>query len=93
MPERYPFSQVRIYTISLITVFGKLVGSIITVIYSIYAFHLGALVLRNFGEFIKIVAMPETPLIFTLFCMGILSIIAARLGIEVWQERALFFFQ
>jgi spore germination protein KB len=75
----------------LITVFGKFVGSIVTVIYSIYAFHLGALVLRNFGEFIKIVAMPETPLIVSLFCMGLLSIVAARLGIEVLARTSTYF--
>jgi spore germination protein KB len=75
----------------LITVFGKFVGSIVTVIYSMYAFHLGALVLRNFGGFIKIVAMPETPLIVSLFCMGLLSIVAARLGIEVLARTSTYF--
>ena len=75
----------------LITVFGKFAGSIITVIYSAYAFHLGALVLRNFGEFIKIVAMPETPLIFTLCAMGLICIVAARLGIEVLARTSTYF--
>jgi spore germination protein KB len=74
-----------------ITVFGKIVGSIITTIYSIYAFHLGVLVLNNFGEFLKIVAMPETPLLFSLFCMGMISIVTARLGIEVMARTSTYF--
>ncbi|MDP4118495.1 MAG: endospore germination permease [Bacillota bacterium] len=84
------FPGQNLYDIS-VTVFGKIGGSIITIIYIIYAFHLGALVLRNFGEFIKIVAMPETPMLFSLFSMGMISIIAARLGIEVMARTSTFF--
>jgi spore germination protein KB len=84
------FPGQNLYDIS-VTVFGNIIGNIITIIYSIYAFHLGALVLRNFGDFIKIVALPETPLIFSIFCIGIISIIAARLGIEVMARTSTFF--
>lgn len=64
-------------------VLGKIVGKIVTVIYIWYAFHLGALVLHNYGEFINTVAMPETPMIVPMLCLGLTCVYAARLGVEV----------
>lgn len=69
---------------------GKIMGRIAEVIYIFYAFHLGALVLRNFGEFIKTVAMPETPLFISMFCLGLICIMAARLGIEIMGRTMAF---
>lgn len=70
---------------------GKVIGKIVAFIYIWYAFHLGALALRNFGEFINIVAMPETPMLVPLFCLGLVSIIAVRLGIEVIGRTTTYF--
>ena len=70
---------------------GKGIGKIIAIIYIWYAFHLGALVLRNFGEFINIVAMPETPMFVPLLCLGLVCIFAVRLGIEVMGRTTTFF--
>ena len=70
---------------------GKIAGKIFAILYIWYAFHLGAIVLRNFGEFINIVAMPETPMFVTLLCMGIVCIIAGRLGIEVLGRTCTYF--
>lgn len=84
------FQGLDLYDI-LITVCGNVVGKVIAFFYIIYSFHLGALVLRNFGEFIKIVALPETPQFFSLLCMGIVTIIAVRLGIEVMARTTTFF--
>ncbi len=67
----------------LIIVFGKVFGRIVAVIYIWYAFHLGALVLRNFGEFINTVAMPETPLLVPIICLQIVCITGVCLGLEV----------
>ncbi|MDF2989052.1 MAG: spore gernimation protein, partial [Eubacterium sp.] len=64
-------------------VFGKVIGKITAVIYIWYAFHLGALVLRNFGEFINTVAMPETPLMVPLICLQIVCVTGVCLGLEV----------
>jgi len=75
----------------LIVIFGKVVGRIISIIYIWYAFHLGALVLRNFGEFINTLAIPETPMFVPLLCMGFVSIIAVRLGIEVIGRTTTYF--
>jgi spore germination protein KB len=72
-------------------VFGKVIGKLFAVLYSLYAFHLGALVLRNFGEFINSIAMPETPMFLPMLCIGITCIIAARSGIEVMGRTAAYF--
>jgi len=70
---------------------GPVVGKIAAIVYIWYAFHLGALVLRNFGEFINTVAMPETPMFVPLFCLGLVCIIAVRLGIEVLGRISTYF--
>lgn len=72
-------------------VFGKVIGRIVTVIYIWYAFHLGAMVFRNYGEFINIVALPETPKIVPMLCLGLTCIYAARSGVEVLGRTATFF--
>ena len=70
---------------------GKVMGKIFAILYICYAFHLGALVLRNFGEFINTVAMPETPMFVPMLCLGLVSIIDARLGIEVLGRITAYF--
>jgi len=70
---------------------GKVKGKIVTILYIWYAFHLGALVLRNFGEFINTVAMPETPMLVPMLSLGLACIIAVRLGIEVMGRTCTFF--
>jgi spore germination protein KB len=71
--------------------FGKIAGRIIGIIYILYSFHLGALVLRNFGEFVNTVAMPETPMLVSLLSLGFVCIIAVRLGIEVIGRTTTYF--
>jgi spore germination protein KB len=70
---------------------GKALGKIIAILYCLYAFHLGALVLRNFGEFINDVALPETPILLPMLFIGSTCIIAARLGIEVMGRTTAYF--
>lgn len=62
---------------------GKFSGKIITLLYIWYAFHLGALVIRNFGEFVNTVTLPETPMFVSILCLGLVCIAAVRSGIEV----------
>lgn len=71
--------------------FGKFIGKIIAVIYVWYSFHLGALVLRNFGEFLNTIAMPETPMIASLLFMGIVCIIGVSYGVEVLCRTCTYF--
>lgn len=75
----------------LYLIFGKVIGNFIAILYIWYAFHLGALVLRNYGEFINIIAMPETPMFVSLLCLGMTCIIAVRLGIEIIARTTTYF--
>ncbi len=63
--------------------FGKAVGKIFSVLYIWYSFHLGALVIRNFGEFVNTVAMPETPMFVSMLCLTFVSITSVKSGVEV----------
>ena len=62
---------------------GKVISKVVAFLYIGYAFHLGALVIRNFGEFINTVAMPETPMFIPMLFLGVVCIIGVKLGIEV----------
>lgn len=71
-------------------VFGKIISKFIQILFIWYAFHLGALVIRNFSEFIRIVAMPETPPFITNVFMAIICILVIKDGIEVLGRIATF---
>lgn len=62
---------------------GRVAGKIVAFIYIWYSFHLGALVIRNFGEFVNTVALPETPIFVPMFYLGLVCVIAVRSGVEV----------
>ncbi|OEF95635.1 GerAB/ArcD/ProY family transporter [Desulfuribacillus alkaliarsenatis] len=87
--EFYPGEN--LFTISKI-VFGTFFGKFIIMLYTWYAFHLGGLVLRNFSEYIQIVSFPETPQIFTLTLMTIVTIYFVKSGIEVIGRWTVLFF-
>lgn len=69
--------------------FGKRGGKAIGLLYIWFAFYLGALVLRNYGEFISVLALTETPMIVPMIMFILLCIGGVKLGIEVlgrWAE-------
>lgn len=73
-------------------IFGQIFGKIFSVFLAWYAFHLGALVIRNFSEFISVVAMPETPAFVPVTLLCLLCIWGVKAGIEVlgrWAEFVL----
>jgi spore germination protein KB len=70
---------------------GKVPGKMVAIIYIWYAFHLGALILQNYGQFINSMAMPETPIMISFFSLGLLCIFAVKLGIEVIARTSAFF--
>ena len=47
-------------------VFGNSLGRFVVVIYIFYSLYLGALVMRDFSEFINLTSLHETPQIFIL---------------------------
>jgi spore germination protein KB len=63
--------------------FGKIFSKLISGMYIWYFFHLGALVIRNFSEYIKIVSFPETPQFYISVFIGSVCIWMARSGLEV----------
>ena len=67
----------------LTVVFGKWIGNFFCIIYTWYFFHLGTLVLRNFGDFMNTLAFPETPSIVSILFINVLCILSAKYGIEV----------
>ena len=64
-------------------VFGKIFGKFIIVSYVWFALFLGALIMREFSEYINVVSLPETPILLPLVFMILLCIWAAVEGIEV----------
>jgi len=76
----------------LVLVFGKFIGKLISLLYIWFSFHLGALVLRNFGEFIVTVSLTETPKVVPMAVLTFLCIWGIKSGIEVlgrWGQLAL----
>ncbi|PAB59858.1 GerAB/ArcD/ProY family transporter [Anaeromicrobium sediminis] len=69
-------------------VFGKFLGKCISILYTWLAFHLGVLVLRNFGEFVSTVSLLKTPMTVTIIGLAILCIWGVINGIEVLARWA-----
>jgi len=66
----------------IIKIFGNVFGKIISFIFVFYAIHLGAMVIKTFSTFIKILNMPETPEILTGTLIVLLSVWAVKSGPE-----------
>ncbi|MFZ5974155.1 MAG: GerAB/ArcD/ProY family transporter [Bacillota bacterium] len=76
----------------LIWVFGRWAGKICIALLTWYALHLGALVLRNFTEFISAVTLPETPQMVTALLMGLTAVWAAKSGADVMGRWSSIYF-
>lgn len=63
-------------------VLGKVLGKIINFLYIIFAIHLCALVFDNFGEFINIVGLPDTPRLAPIIPLTIICVWIVKEGIE-----------
>jgi len=61
---------------------GKVGSKIFLGFLTWFAFDLCAIVLRNYGQFVVTVGLPETPMIVMMFIMMIVCAMAARSGIE-----------
>ncbi|MBM7568894.1 GerAB/ArcD/ProY family transporter [Paenibacillus sacheonensis] len=78
--SRYPGQSLIQYSE---TILGRWLGKLAAVLFLGYFFLLSALVLRNVGDFITTIVMPETPIqvVHTLFLLAI--VIGVGLGLEV----------
>lgn len=63
--------------------YGKVFGKLVALLFVWYSVHLGALVIRNFAEYIQIVSMPETPQFVLTMLMGLICIYIVKSGVEV----------
>lgn len=63
--------------------FGKVIGKFFVALFSFYALHLGALVVRNFTEFTQIVALPQTPQLALMVIIIFATVYLAKSGIEI----------
>ena len=69
--------------------FGKIGSKVFILLLTWFSFNLCAIVLRNYGQFVVTVGLPETPMCVTMFIMLLIIIISVRRGIEVigrWSE-------
>lgn len=72
-------------------IFGKFFGKFVGLIFVCFAFHLGALVLREQGEYLITLSLPETPMIVPMIMTTILCIVAVKAGIETLGRWAKLF--
>lgn len=73
-------------------IFGNFMGRALSILYIWYAFHLGALVIRNFGEFVNIVSLPETPMMVGMLSLGLVGVYAVRSGVEILGRISAYIF-
>lgn len=69
---------------------GKFIGSILNILYIWYFLHLASLTLRDFGEFMNVLTMPETPKFVIMLVPCFISAYAVKKGIEVIGRFSLF---
>ncbi|WP_160678298.1 endospore germination permease [Clostridium sp. C8-1-8] len=78
----YLFPKKDLFDI-FIMLYGKYFGRFFCILYTWYFFHLGALVIRNFAEFMNTLALPETPMMVTTMFITLIVIWSSTKGIEV----------
>lgn len=75
----------------LVEVFGKFTGKLFSILYIWFSFHLGSLVLRNFGEFMSTIGFPETPRIIPIVLYASICAIGVKCGIETLAKCSSYF--
>ncbi|EHQ90498.1 GerAB/ArcD/ProY family transporter [Desulfosporosinus youngiae] len=73
-------------------VFGNVLGKIAALVYIWYPLHLGAMVIRNLGEFMNTVAIPDTPMLLPMLFVGFLCIWVVMAGVELLGRCSKVFF-
>jgi len=66
----------------IVKIFGNVFGKILSFLFVFYAIHLGAMVIKTFSVFIKVLNMPETPEILTGTFLVLLSVWSVKCGPE-----------
>lgn len=71
-----------------IKVYGKVLGKLLILIYSLYFFHLATIALRYMTEYIQVSSLPETPQYITAILIGILAIYTINAGLSAFSTWA-----
>jgi len=64
------------------TLLGQWLGGLVGLLYIWYGLHLGALVMRNFGEFLVTTILPTTPISVFILTLMLLCAYGVRHGLE-----------
>ncbi|WP_167357221.1 GerAB/ArcD/ProY family transporter [Paenibacillus pectinilyticus] len=83
--RRYPDHTLMEYSEFIL---GKWLGKCLAIIFYLYFFIIATLVLRNVGDFITTIIMPETPIQVIHFAFLLIIMIGAGMGIEVIARAA-----
>ncbi|QGU95631.1 endospore germination permease [Clostridium bovifaecis] len=73
-------------------VFGRVIGKIVIVVYTMFFLHLGSIIMRNFMEFSRVATLTNTPNVITGIVFGILSSYMVKAGVESFGRWAGIFF-
>ncbi len=68
------------------TLFGKIIGFVLTLLFSVYALTIAALTLRNFVEFTVVIALEDTPKIPLMMAILFTVVFLARQGLSVFGK-------
>ncbi|MGO4497379.1 endospore germination permease [Paenibacillus sp. 2RAB27] len=78
--NRYPNHSLMAYSELIL---GKWLGKVISILFYLFFLIIASLVLRNVGDFITTIIMPETPIQVIHFVFLLIIMLGAVLGLEV----------
>lgn len=73
------------------TVFGRTAGWLVTLFMTLYCFQLGAMVLRDFPEFVHTASLQKTPMIVFTLLLGLICAYLAKLGVGSFGKTSILF--
>lgn len=89
LAQMYPDQTLIEYAPKLI---GKIPGKLLGLVYILFIIHINAIIVREFGDFLFIAFLPETPLMLFNLVVVLLAAYATRSGLEVIARMNQFVF-
>jgi len=71
------------------SLFGKVIGKLLIIIFTFYTMQTGGIVLRNGSQFVNINGLPNTPIMLIMLCIVALTAYFVKSGMKVmgkWAE-------
>ena len=72
--------------------FRQVFRKMFTALYTLYAIHIGGLLMRDYSEFLQVMSLPETPQIVTLLFLFAMGVYMVKSGVQTlgrWSKLAL----